>query len=306
MEGRKVRVGLAYALVVLVWSTTPFGIKLSNSSLSFVAAISVRAVLALIVCSLILTVLRQPLIKHRNDWSAFLAGALGMFPNMLLVYWSAQYIPSGLTAVIFGLYPFMVGVFSLLILKENIFNMRRIIAMTIAVTGLVIINISQISLGGNAVLGLVGMVASTAFFGLSSVWLKHVGGGVDPLRQTTGMLLLVAPIYVLFWFFLDGEFPVAVDDRSLVGVIYLVLAGSVLGGTLFFYVLKNCSVASVGLITFITPIIALTIGVVFDDETFTIVTVIGSLLVIFSLAIYQNIPRHAVLLYRRQALARVL
>ncbi|VUD40382.1 putative inner membrane transporter YedA [Thalassocella blandensis] len=293
------QVGLAYLCVVLVWATTPIGIKWSNSSLTFIEAITARTVFSLLLCGLILLVLRKPFVSRRSDWYVYFAGSLSLFPNMLIVYWSAQYIPSGLIAVVFGFFPFMVGLFSLLILKDNIFTVRRIVAMVIAIAGLIIINTGQLNLGGNAVLGVLGVLASTMFFAFSSVLIKRIGVEIDPFRQTTGSLAMSAPWFLLVWFFFDGQIPSTIDQRSLIGVSYLVLAGTVVGGTLFYYVLKNCTVASVGLITFITPILAIVIGVVLDGESLPIETLIGCGLVIFSLAVYLDLFRFIVNKFRR-------
>lgn len=286
------RVNLAYLSVVLVWATTPIGIKWSNSSLSFVEAIAARSLIALAVCFFILWVMRKPLIKSRKDWYVYFAGSLALFPNMLIVYWSAQFIPSGLIAVVFGFFPFMVGLFSLILLKENIFSVRRVVAMFVAIGGLVTINLGQLNLGPMAVYGVVGILLSTMFFALSSVLLKRLGGDIEPIRQTTGSLLLGAPWFVLVWWIIDGQLPTSIDARSATGVAYLVVAGTVLGGTLFYYVLRHCTVASVGLITFITPILAICIGVALDGEVLTTGAMIGSAMVIFSLAIYQDLFRY--------------
>lgn len=283
------RVGLAYCFVVLIWSTTPLAIRWSISSLSFSAGISLRIFIALVICGLIQLALRQPLIKEKRDWQVYLAGTLGIFPNMLLVYWCAQHIPSGLAAVIFGLYPFSVGLFSYFLLKENIFNFRRVLALAIALCGLILININQFHAGASALYGSVGMLISTLMFGLSSVWLKRIGGNVEPLRQSTGVFLLAAPLLGIAWLISDGQVPQTVDARSISGVLYLAIAGSVLGGTLYFYVLQHCRVASVGLITFFSPILALVAGAVIDGERFTLPMFAGCVLVLFSLAVYQNV-----------------
>lgn len=287
------KVALAYFSVVAIWSTTPLAIKWSNSSLSFTAAVASRVVFALVVCLAILAMLRRPLVEKRSDWLAFFAGLVGAFPNVLLIYWAAQYIPSGLMAVVFGLYPFMVGFFSLIIARDNIFNLRRVLALAIALCGLAVINANQIQLGGNAVYGLFGMAIATVFFGLSSVWVKHIGCEIDPLRQSTGVLLLSAPLLIICWYVSDGTIPTNIDRKSALSVLYLALCGSVLGGMLFFYVLKYCRVSSVGLITFLTPIAGLTIGVAFGGETISFSAMLGCVLVIFALALYQDVFRLA-------------
>lgn len=282
---------LAYIVVVIIWSTTPLAIQWSNSSLSFMAAATLRMVFALIVSLLLLSAMRQPLVKHRSDWKAFAAGGIGIFPNMLLVYWSAQYIPSGLMAVVMGVYPFLVGVFAHFFLRENIFSMARVVALIMALAGLALIHSEQMAVGDKAVFGVVGMLASAGLFGVSSVWLKSLGGGVDPLRQATGVLLLAAPCFLFTWWLMDGRLPAGVDMRSISGVAYLVIAGSVVGHTLFFYVLRHCSVGTVSLITLMTPVIALLIGIYAADEVMTSKGALGAALIVLSLAVYQDVGR---------------
>lgn len=279
---------LAYICVILIWSTTPLAIHWSNSSLSFVTASALRMVLALGVCASVLLALRRPLVQDRSDWKAFAVGAVGLFPNMLIVYWSAQYIPSGLMAVVLGVTPFFAGLFSRLLLKENILNLRRVLALVLAVAGLLVIHVDQVS----AVWGVGGMIISSLLFALSSVWLKSLGGGIDPLRQGTGVLLLAAPCFALVWWLTDGSMPVQVDMQSITGVAYLVLAGSVLGNTLFFYVLRHYTVDKVSLITLITPVIALTIGRLVADEQLSGQSVAGAAMVVGALALYQALGRN--------------
>ena len=283
------QVGFAYTLVVLIWATTPLAIQWSNSSLSFIAAVSIRMFVALCICVAILALLRKPLVKKRSDWLVFLAAALGFFPTMAVVYWSSQYVASGLVAVLFGLYPFAVGFFSLFILGENIFNFRRVIALTIAVVGLTIINGEQFAQGSTQIMGVLGLIGAVSLFGLSSVWLKSIGQSVDAFRQLTGALMVSTPCFVLLWAVVDGDIPTYIDFKSLTGVGYLAIAGSVISQTAFFYVVANCRVSIVGLITLLTPLLALVISIFFAKEYFSQWMFIGSMLIVLSLAIYQGI-----------------
>lgn len=285
-------VAIAYIFVVLIWATTPLAVKWSNDSLSFISAISLRMVIALLICSAILAILRRPLVQDKKDWMAFCAVALGFFPTMALCYWSAQHIPSGLVSILFGFYPFMAGFFSLFILKENIFNRRRTIALTIAVTGLIIINADQLLQADSGLEGVLICLLAVVLFGLSSVWLKKIGANIDPIRQTTGGLLVSLPGFFLTWFFIDGHLPVDIGLKSALSVGYLSLAGTVLGGTAFFYVIQRCSISSVGLITLSTPIMAMILSIHFEGEHFSDQALVGISLVIASLGIYQKAERY--------------
>lgn len=285
------RLVAAYGLVVLIWSTTPLAIHWSNSSFSFIAAITLRMVLALATCYALLLLMRTPLVQRPGDWLVFAVGAFGLFPNMLLVYWAAQYIPSGLMSIIMGLYPFFVGFFTWAFFKEKVFTGTKLIAVLIAVGGLVVVNYGQLAVGPQAVFGVAALVVVSVLWGISSVWVKHLGQGVEPLRQGTGSLLVASPLFVITWLIIDGNIPEQVDVKSMLGVIYLVLAGSVVGHTLFFYILRKCTAMTVSLITLFSPLLAIAWGVLIEAEVLSGKTIVGGMLILLSLAIFQGVHK---------------
>lgn len=293
------RVFAAYMGVIVIWSTTPLGIKWSNSSFSYSESIALRTVFALVITFVLIGLMRKKIFVNKSDWKPMAAGALSLFPNMLLVYWSAQYISSGLISVVFGSAPFFVGMFSLFILKENQFNTSKVIALCVAVIGLVLIHFDQLNLGTMAVWGVLGILGSSMMFAVSTVVLKKIGSDIEPVRQLAGSLLFSAPAFGLAWYVLDGELPAAVDIRSIIGVSYLVVAGSVLGGLAFYYVLGKCSVVSVSLIPLITPVTALILGYYIEDEQLGTTMLIGTALILLSLALYQGVIQNGLATYRR-------
>lgn len=288
------KVATAYCGVVLIWATTPLAIKWSNSSLSFIEAVTARMSFALVLALIIAAVLDKRIFQNRSDWRPMLIGALKLYPVMLIVYWSAQHIPSGLISVVFGSTPFFVGIFSFFVLGENQLNLSRVVALIFAVVGLSIIHIDQLYLGANAAWGVAGILVATVFFALGTVMLKKVGGGVEPVRQLAGSLLIAAPCFLITWVALDGELPESIDMRSATGVIYLVIAGSVIGGLAFYYVLLNCRVATVSLIPLITPVAALIVGYLVDGEKLDATMFTGIVFVLGSLALYQGAIQYLV------------
>lgn len=279
----------AYTGVVLIWSTTPLAIKWSNSSLSFLEAVTVRMSFALVGALLIAAVLDKRIFQKRSDWKPMIIGAFKLYPGMLLVYWSAQHISSGLVSVLFGATPFFVGIFSIFILKENHFNFARVVALILALVGLVVLHVDQLNTDVKAAWGALGVLLSAMLFALSTVALKRVGGSVDPVRQLAGSLVIAAPLFLITWMVLDGKFPSYVDARSISGVVYLVIAGSILGGLAFYYVLRKCSVSTVSLIPLITPVAALIFGHLVDGEKVEQTALVGIAFVMVSLALYQGV-----------------
>jgi drug/metabolite transporter (DMT)-like permease len=277
---------LAYFSVVLIWATTPLTIQWSSDSLSFIAAVLLRMALALALGLLINVLLRRKLFAVDGAWKAYAAGAIGIFPNMPVVYWAAQYISSGLIAVIFALSPFVMGLMTILLLKQNPFNARRFLALVIALLGLVTIFYEQFHLKLDSVYGIAGILSSCFMFSFSSVLVKKTNISVDSFNQMLGSLLFSLPCLALCWWLLDGQIPAAVSTKSLLSISYLSVVGSLLGISLFFFVLANMSPTAVSLITFMTPILSLVIGNTVAHESLSWQLWAGAACVIFALLIY--------------------
>lgn len=276
----------AYIFVVLIWATTPLAIQWSNDSVSFAAAVVLRMGLALSLALAVSALWRRSLFAYADAWKVYLAASIGIFPNMPLVYWSAQFIPSGLIAVIFALSPFVTGVMSLFILRENPFNRRRVVALIIALVGLSVIFRQQLHLDAFAAYGILGILGSTLLFSASSVLLKSLNTRVPAFDLATGSLLFAMPGLLLVWWLADGSLPETISCKSAGAIVYLAIMGSLLGFTLFFYVLKKLSPSAVSLITLLTPVLALLIGMWVAAEELTASTVIGVALVLLALLFY--------------------
>lgn len=312
----------AYAMLVLIWATTPLAIQWSSHNQSVMWAVFSRTLLALMVALLVLALLRRRVflpaatgLSLRQQLAIYAAASLGIFPNMPLVYWSAQFIPSGLIAVILALSPFATGVWSLLLLRENPFTRRRTLALLLALVGLLVIVWQQLQLQRASVYGVGGMVLSCLLFSGSSVLVKKLGAaraGVPntapqmpgALQQTTGALLIALPGVWLCYALADGiHWPVfaAIDmDRAFVAVLYLALVGSLLGGALFFFILQRLSASVVSLITLITPVLAVVIGRWLAQEVLMPATWLGIAGVLCALLLYGNWGLRDIRAWRRQ------
>ena len=283
------RIVLAYAGVVLIWATTPLGIKWSNSTLHFTAAVGLRMSLALVLCLFILAYRGQALFQSKKDWQVYFAGALCLFPTMGIVYWSAQYISSGMIAVVFGIYPFFVGILSRIFIKHTVLSTQQIFSLALAFFGLILIQVEQISLGAKAAYGVAAVVLGTFIFATATLWMKKIGEGVEPLRQNTGVLLFALPGFVATWYYNGAPAPEFLDHKSIVGISYLVIFGSIIGSTMFFYVLRTCTAMTTSLIPLMTPMLAMFIGVLVDGEHISKIEVLGAVIIVSSLGIYQGV-----------------
>ena len=278
----------AYIGIIFIWSTTPLAVQWSNNSLSPIAAVAARMTLAAAVAITIMLLLKNQKLHVRQNWKLYAASSLGIFPNMPLVYWAAQYINSGLISVLFGLSPFFVGLLSSRILGDNTMNLRRYMALSVSMLGLVVIFMNQLALGPDAVLGILLMLLSVMIFSTSGVMVKGLTSNVPPMMQMTGSLIFSLPGLLVTWYCLDGLLPTSISMKSIYSVLYLALVGSVIGFMAYFYLLQKLSIATVSLISLITPAFALCLGAMINNEPLNVSIISGSSLIIFGLVLYND------------------
>lgn len=281
---------VAYFSVVLIWATTPLAIQWSSDSLSFIAAAAARMSIAVVLALSLLTMLRQSLAIFWRHRMIYFAASIGIFPNMPVVYWAAQFIPSGLVAVIFALSPFVTGVMTLLLLRQNPFTLKKVLALLLALIGLVVIFYHQLHFNFRSIYGISGILLSCVLFSFSTVWVKKLteeqAVSVDAFHQATGGLLFSLPGLLLSWWLMDGEFPQTVSVKSAGSIVYLAIVGSLVGAALFFYILQRLSASAVSLITLMTPVLAILLGKNLANEELSAQTLVGVALVLVALLFY--------------------
>ncbi len=280
----------AYFSVVLIWATTPLAIQWSSDSLSFMLAVVSRMSIALAIALLVHGLLQKSLCTYWQNARIYFAASIGIFPNMPVVYWGAQFIPSGLVAVIFALSPFATGLMTLLLLKQNPFTVKRVLALLLALVGLVIIFYHQMQFDMRSIYGIGAILLSCLLFSLSSVWVKKLtlqqAVTIDAFHQATGALIFAVPGLLLVWWFADGAVPQQVSTKSAGAIVYLAIMGSLVGAALFFYVLQRMSASAVSLITLMTPVLAIVLGKQLADEGLSAQTLWGVMTVLLALLLY--------------------
>lgn len=280
----------AYLSVVLIWATTPLAIQWSSDSLSFIAAAVARMAIALAIALLVHGLLQKSLATYWQHRKIYFAASIGIFPNMPVVYWGVQFIPSGLVAVIFALSPFVTGLMTLWLLKQNPFTPKKVLALVLALLGLVVIFYHQVQFNIRSVFGIVSVLISCVLFSFSSVWVKKLtqqeAVRFDAFNQASGALLFSLPGLVLSWWLMDGTLPQHVSLKSGGAIVYLAIMGSLVGAALFFFILQRMSASAVALITLMTPVLAIIIGKQLADEVLSSQTLIGVAIVLFGLLLY--------------------
>lgn len=282
----------AYLIVVAVWATTPLGIKWSGEAMAPLAAAGVRMGIAALLGLGWLWMKRQPLPLHRRARLSYLASLPGIFGAMGCSYMAAAHLPSGLISVIFGLAPLLSGLMLQGLPGGVRLNRWHWSACLIGLAGLALVfdDSLQVLVAGQGMgdrgVGLLWMLSAVTLFAGSGIAVQRVAAGLQPMQQTVGGLLLSLPCYAAGMLITGQTLSFSGDYRGLSAILYLAVFGSLLGFYCYYQVLARLPAATVALVTLITPVLALSLGSLFNGESLGALVLAGAALIVLALSLF--------------------
>ncbi|VAW81395.1 Permease of the drug/metabolite transporter (DMT) superfamily [hydrothermal vent metagenome] len=277
----------AFMGIIIIWSTTPLAIQWSSEGGGFLFGVTARMALGLIFCLVAVRIAGVKMPWHAQARAAYLAAGVAIFGAMTLVYWAAQYIPSGWIAVLFGLVPLFTSVFSIFWLVDHQLERLELVGLSLGIVGLAVIFHDGASIDEGATMGVAAVVLAALLHAASSVWVKRLSGNVHALAVTCGGLMVAVPALVLVWFLFDGSWPQALPDRARYAIVYLALFGSVLGFFGYYFLLREVGAVRVNLVTLVTPVTALLLGHWLNGEVILSSVWLGTGFIVLGLAMHQ-------------------
>lgn len=277
----------AYLGVILIWSTTPLAIQWSAAGGGYLYALTGRMLIGVILCAIIVSLMRQPLAWNAAARRTYLSAGLGIYGAMVLTYWSSQFVPSGVVALMFGLTPLFTGLLAYFILNERAFTPGKIAGIVLGLAGLAGIFGFSTQLGEHGLQGMAALLGAVFIQSASMVFIKRFGAQIDALHVTTGALYLAVPLFVLTWWLGGGTMLADIPPRAIWAIVYLGIFGSVVGFALYFYTIRHLATGTIALITLVTPVLALILGQALNGEHLTAALAWGAALILGGLVMHQ-------------------
>lgn len=278
---------IAYIGVIIMWSTTPLAVKWSSEGSGYLFAVTSRMLLGVIFSWLLLRAMKQSIPLHDRAVKTYLVSGLNVYLSMSCVYWASQYIPSGWISVVFGLSPIMTGLLAAVLLNEDALSPHKLIGMGLGFVGLLVIFGHGYASGPAFMAGICAVLAGAFSHSFSSVLIKRLRAGISGIAATTGGLATATPLFLLTWLILDGHVPLVLEPRSLYAILYLGVIASTVGFAMYFYILTHMDVQRVSLITLITPVCALVMGNILNNEPVGTDVMLGTGFIVTGLLFYE-------------------
>jgi drug/metabolite transporter (DMT)-like permease len=211
-----------------------------------------------------------------------LNGLLSFCISYSIVYWSEQYIPSGLAAVLFATYPLFVAVFAHFGLPGERLGRAAVGGLLLGFAGVAVIFSDDLhQLGGErATQAALVMLVAPLVSAVASVAVKRWGSGIHPLSMAAVPMLLSGVVMGLVSRLAERGVPVVLDGRSLSALLYLAILGSAVTFTIYYWLLANMPAMRLALMSYLIPIVAVAVGALVFDEPLRPRLLAGSALVL--------------------------
>ena len=252
-----------------IWGSTWLFIKLGLTVLPPLTFAGIRFLFAsLILLALILARgVRWP--RKRRDWFVIaVVGLLQFSLNYGLVFWGEQRITSGLAAVLQSTFPAFGLVIAHFYLPNERITGKKVVGVLLGFTGIAIIFSQQLSIAGqSALLGSVALVLSAFCGSYGNVLVKAYGTQIDPFVLAAGQMICGFPPLLALGIATEGNpFHLHWTGRAILAMAYLVIVGSVMAFTLFYWLVRHMDVLNTMLIALVTPVVAVVLGMMVLDE----------------------------------------
>ena len=281
----KANIVSTYALLVFIWATTPLAIVWSVSDLHLMWALVLRFFIALPLAIALLLILKVKFPTDQNSWHSYLAGSFSLMGSQIFTYIATSYLSSGIIALMFGLAPIMAGLIGRFGFKQSLSRLQWL-GMLIAVAGLAIICFGGENQHVNPI-GIGLMLLSVFTYALSIFWVKKVNANIDPVAQAPGSIFVstVAAICIVpfIWQYAPTHIP---NAKSLFALLYAVVMASLIAMFCYFKLVQNIQATTLSLTTVMTPMIALFIGAVLNNESLSAMVFVGAFILLFGLFVY--------------------
>ena len=196
-----------------------------------------------------------------------------------LLTWSMEYIDSGLAAIIAGLMPLFVALFSVLLLRFARFTPLMIVGLVIGFGGIVVIfyhHFAQL-LDSKFSLGIGLAFTATVSWSFGTVFSSRYKPKTE-LLFSVGLQLLMAGTIVLSVCGLSGKYVnlMQASRDALWSLLYLIVVGSLLTYSAYVFAVSKLPPTQVSIYAYINPIVAIFLGWLVLHESMTANVITGT------------------------------
>ncbi|WP_308639793.1 DMT family transporter [Paenibacillus silvisoli] len=275
-----------YLLVCLIFGTTFLAIKIGvdASAPPFFAA-GVRFFIAGLVLLLWMAWQKKASFSILLRKQLPLTGFCLTFGTFSTLYWAEQYVSSGIAAVLSATGPMMILVLQTVALRK-LPDKRAFIGCIIGFAGVILLLLPSLTVSASGwwIIGCIAILIGEFCYSAGALYSKGV---IQRFQHTSPIALNAAQMLYggAFLLVLSActeplHMSSMLAPKALGSMLYLIVVGSMIGHSLFYWLVAKTNPVFPSTWLYISPLIALVVGVMFYNESVTWLSVLGVVTII--------------------------
>ena len=284
-----IKMALAFAAIYLVWGSTYLAIRYAVETIPPLVAAGIRHTIAGGV--LLAWAYARGYRPRREHWLAgIVLCALFFFVGHGTLHWAEQHVASGLAALLIATEPMFILVLAGLSGQQKI---SRISALGLAfgIVGVAILTGVEASAKGASLIGLLAVLLGSLSWSAGVVISPRLTLPKDALARTA-VPLVCGAVMLLATAGVTGEFRglhwSAISLKSIFGLGYLIVFGSIVAFTAYTWLLQRCPPAVVATHTYANPVVAVLLGWLIASEPLTIRVALASVAILGAIMLIRS------------------
>ncbi len=278
-----------YALLCVIWGSTWLAIRIGLVGAPPFLAASLRFAVSATVLVSLSVALRAPWPRGRAQWGVVAFIGVVMFVlDYGLIYWAeANGVESALAAVLFATMPFQTALMAHALVAQERLTAKGVAGIAMGFAGIVLVFSGELGgLGSDKTLPMLAIVASATCASAASVAMKRWGREASPYTWNAAAMAIGA--LGLMAFSVTAQEPLVVPGwpEGVLSILYLAIFGTVVAFVGYLRLLKTIPVTTMSFIAFITPIVAVLLGVGLASETIEPLAGVGAAITIGGIGLY--------------------
>ena len=239
----------------------------------------------------------------------FFTGVCLTFGTFAALYWAEQYVTSGIAAVLSATGPMIIIVIQTLVLKQQ-GNRQSLIGCAVGVIGVTLLIIPSFSIEISTfwMVGCFAIIVGELFYAIGTIYTKHVIQKFEttsPIALNAVQMMYGGILLIILSFFTENiQFDNLLSFASMGSLLYLIIVGSMIGHSIYYWLVSRTNPIFPSTWLYISPLIAVVLGVIFYQEYLSWLTGIGTLTIIVGTVLvnYETLKK---LLWQKRTLQHV-
>jgi drug/metabolite transporter (DMT)-like permease len=299
---------LAFAIIYFVWGSTFLAIRVGVHEVPPFLLAALRFFVAGIVLYGWMRLKGTPPPTGRQWAGATLLGTLIFLVDYGCLFWAEQRVPSGIAAVVLATIPVFITLLEIIVLRTQRLTVRLGLALLLGLCGVAVLTGQSFSFGEVPLnrAGALALLVASVTWSVATVLTRRLPlPDSKPLSAAAQMITGGVQLFVLSA--VSGEFNgfrvQTVSWNAWFALLYLIVAGSIVGFTAYVWLLHYESPTKVGTYAYVNPVVAVALGYFIAKEAVGPRTLLGALLILVSVIAIATTPKRSSATTKRSTLS---